>query len=308
MQNDIAFAAGEFSPTTLEGRRLIAHELTHVAQQVPHIARQPAPFHSRTFHDDAGGDALDYVETVQVAPGQTAAGIEGSVNRSVFAPASGTLPQQLVHTGRVNHIRFTPDCRIVVPLRIQFQQLQAAANAGICQSPPNATPVNLLPAAQFQNIQNQYVNAMNSGLNNRYAARVSGCQQPCADQPIPIVIAAQAVTNNPDIIINVVNRGGRGNAGTICAGSFDPEFAVHEGGHQALGAADEYRETNPLIIAAANAAGLHWERRERERSDLSVMENQRSYGRFALFHERHFRFAQVFLEAVLLGQGCSVKS
>jgi hypothetical protein len=31
-QNDIGFAAGEFSPSSLEGRRLIAHELAHVAQ------------------------------------------------------------------------------------------------------------------------------------------------------------------------------------------------------------------------------------------------------------------------------------
>lgn len=308
LQNDIAFAAGEFSPETLEGRRLIAHELAHVAQQVPYIARQAAPFHSRTFRDDEGGDALDYTETVQVAPTQTGAGLEGSVDRSVSAPASGTLPRQLVHTGRVNHIRLTPDCKIVVPLGIQFQQLQASASPGICQSPPNATPVNLLPAAQFQNIQNQYVNALNGGLNNRFAARVSGCRQaqPCTGQAIPIVIAAQLVTNNPDITISVVNRGGRSDAATICAGSFRPELPVHEGGHQALGAADEYRETNPLIIAAANAAGLHWERRERERGDLSAMEDEYSYGRFTMFHERHFRFAQVFLEAVLQGQGCSV--
>jgi uncharacterized protein DUF4157 len=308
LQNDIAFAAGEFSPATLEGRRLIAHELAHVAQQVPHIARQPAPFYSRTFRDDAGGDALDYTETVQVAPSQTTAGIEGSVDRSVSAPAAGSLPQQLVDRGRVNHIRLTPDCKIVVPLRIQFQQLQASASPGICQSPPNATPVNLLPAAQFQNIQNQYVNALNSGLNNRYAARVAGCRQPqpCTGQPIPIVIETQAVTNNPDITINVVNRGGRGDAGTICVGNFNTEFPVHEGGHQALGAPDEYRETDPRVIAAANAAGLHWERRERERGDLSGMEDEYSYGRFTLFHERHFRFAQVFLEAVLQGQGCSV--
>jgi len=31
--NDIAFAEGQFSPNTTEGRRLIAHELTHVVQQ-----------------------------------------------------------------------------------------------------------------------------------------------------------------------------------------------------------------------------------------------------------------------------------
>ncbi|HEX6938800.1 MAG TPA: DUF4157 domain-containing protein [Longimicrobiales bacterium] len=36
---DIAFAPGEYEPGTREGRKLLAHELTHVVQQVPHIAR-----------------------------------------------------------------------------------------------------------------------------------------------------------------------------------------------------------------------------------------------------------------------------
>ncbi|HEV2097314.1 MAG TPA: DUF4157 domain-containing protein, partial [Stellaceae bacterium] len=191
-RNDIAFAAGEFSPGSLEGRRLIAHELAHVAQQVQYIARQAAaPFYTRTFRDDQGGAALDYTETVQVAPAQTSAGIEGSVDRSVFVPASGTQPRQMTDRGRVNHIRLTPDCRIVVPYRIQFQQQPVAGGVGICQSPPNATPVNLLPAAQFQAIQARYINAMNAGLNNRYAVRVTGCHsaQPCTDKPLPVEIA-----------------------------------------------------------------------------------------------------------------------
>ncbi len=44
--NDIVFGAGEFNPQNSEGRRLIAHELTHVVQQskgssnVQHISRQ----------------------------------------------------------------------------------------------------------------------------------------------------------------------------------------------------------------------------------------------------------------------------
>ncbi len=308
-RNDIAFAAGEFSPGSLEGRRLIAHELAHVAQQAPYVARQAAPpFRTRTFRDDQAGDPLDYTETVQVAPAQTTAGIEGSVDRTVFAPAAGTQPRQMTHHGQVNHIRLTPDCRIVVPYRIQFQQQQAATAVGICQSPPNATPVNPLPLAQFQAIQSRYIGAMNVGLNNRYAARVTGCRsaQPCTDKPLPVEIAAEAVTNNPDTTINVVNRGGRADAGTICAGSFDDLLPIHEGGHQALGAPDEYQETDPAVIAAANAVGLAWGRHERVRSDLSAMNDQDAYGRFLLFHERHFRFAQVFLEAILQGQGCNV--
>jgi hypothetical protein len=45
---DIAFAAGQYAPETGEGRRLLAHELTHVVQQgavgmAPVVQRQPQP-------------------------------------------------------------------------------------------------------------------------------------------------------------------------------------------------------------------------------------------------------------------------
>lgn len=38
--NDVVFAPGEYSPGTESGDRLIAHELTHVVQQVRHLARK----------------------------------------------------------------------------------------------------------------------------------------------------------------------------------------------------------------------------------------------------------------------------
>jgi hypothetical protein len=310
-QKDIAFAPGEFSPGSLEGRRLIAHELAHVAQRAPHIARQAAPYYTRTFRDDQGGDPLDYTETVQVAPTQGGTGIEGSVDRTVVAPAHGTTPQQTTHTGRVQHIRLTPDCRIIVPYRIQFlPQAQARFGTGICQDPPNATAVSAPSTAQVSAFASRYIGLMNAGLNNRYAARVTGCSsaQPCTNRSMPVEIAAEAVATGADQTIDVVNRGGRANASTICLGSFTDELPVHEGAHQALGAPDEYLEEDPATIASA-ASGPNprfWGRPERVRSDLSAMTDQDSYGRFMLFHERHFRFAQVFLEAVMRGQGCTV--
>ena len=38
---DVMFGAGRYSPETTEGRRLLAHELTHVTQQVSHVACNP---------------------------------------------------------------------------------------------------------------------------------------------------------------------------------------------------------------------------------------------------------------------------
>ena len=310
-QNDIAFGAGEFSPRSREGRRLIAHELAHVAQQVPHISRQTAPYYTRTFRDDQGGEPLDYTETVQVAPSQTTSGIEGSVNRTVVAPAHGTTPRQVTHTGSVAHIRLTPDCRIVLPYHIFFQPAQQAGSPESCQVPPNSTAVSMLTPAQILPIQNRYLAAVNAGLNNLYGVRVTGCRssQACTNRVIPVEIAAEAGTAPPpasDIAIDVVNRGGRADSGTICAAGYDYRTAVHEGAHEVLGTPDEYLEIDARTIARGHAHNLAWERPERVRTDLSMMENEYGYGDFTLFHERHFRFAQVFLEAVLQGQGCTV--
>jgi Domain of unknown function (DUF4157) len=41
--NDIWFSAGAYDPSTDGGRRLLAHELAHIAQQYPGIGRQAAP-------------------------------------------------------------------------------------------------------------------------------------------------------------------------------------------------------------------------------------------------------------------------
>ena len=47
LRNHIAFAPGEHNPGSLEGRRLLAHELTHTLQQGGAIQRKPAKARSR---------------------------------------------------------------------------------------------------------------------------------------------------------------------------------------------------------------------------------------------------------------------
>ena len=294
----VAFAAGEYAPYRADGRRLIAHELAHTIQQAPFVARQ---FHRHRFPERAGGGTTDFEETVQVQPTAGRGGFVGTVDRRVIAPASGSQAQQVVHTGRVRNIRFTPDCNLIVPYQIRFVQ-QRTARAPICQNPPNATAVPSLPAAQVNAIGARYVRALNDGLNGWYSVVVSGCDQPCTNQPIPIRVEVAQVTTGGDRAVNVVNRGGRGDAGTICAGDFSEGFAVHEGGHQVLGAGDEYLERDPTILQRVP----QWGRRERVRTDPTYMGSHSAYGRFAQFHERHFRFAQAFLEAVYAGQGCQV--
>jgi hypothetical protein len=46
--NNIVFGAGRYSPQTAEGRKLIAHELTHTVQQQRHVPAPPSPIRAKT--------------------------------------------------------------------------------------------------------------------------------------------------------------------------------------------------------------------------------------------------------------------
>jgi len=67
---DIAFAPGQYSPESTEGKRLIAHELTHVVQQGragPAVQRQPEPTsvlasNGPTLQRDEDDDALKGID------------------------------------------------------------------------------------------------------------------------------------------------------------------------------------------------------------------------------------------------------
>ena len=106
--------------------------------------------------------------------------IEGSVDRSVVSAGHWNAAQTSHRPGPRPSHPVHPRLQGRRPIADPVPAAQQAASPGICQSPPNATPVPLLPAAQFQNIQNQYINALNTGLNNRFAARVAGCQATAA--------------------------------------------------------------------------------------------------------------------------------
>jgi len=76
---DIGFAPGEFQPGSSEGRRLLAHELAHVAQGGPLLRRQPKPDPAKSaafrvvtvsdkeFEDMTGGKASDLPEKKYVS-------------------------------------------------------------------------------------------------------------------------------------------------------------------------------------------------------------------------------------------------
>ncbi|TCV86753.1 eCIS core domain-containing protein [Sulfurirhabdus autotrophica] len=285
--HNVVFGAGRFAPGTHEGRRLIAHELTHVVQQ--------AGADGVIQRDTAGGGSTEFEDkvTTLIQPTSGPGLVEGTVTRTETAPASGSQPRQVIHRGEMN-VRFNPsDCSVIIPFGYNFVQAAQAASAGFCDEPPASTAVPPLSATSFNSIKTSVLANVNRGLNGWFNVRLSGagCPGSCAGRLLPINVVAREETAHPDTTITVVNRGGRANSGTICAKSWNSSTAVHEGGHQALGVGDEYPEADESLRATAP----QWFRPERVRRDYSAM-GPDEHSRFAMFQERHFNAVKIFLE------------
>jgi hypothetical protein len=288
----VVFGAGEYAPNSGPGRKLLAHELTHVVQRQrggsSGIQRQ-------------GREGTSEFEEHVLTPPQLSNGVwTGNVKRQEFAPASGSQLREEISSATVP-VEFDPSS-CVVHLRHTYAFVAGdTTTQGICEDPPHTQPVAPVSAARLREIQTQYMQAVTTGLNNWYSVRLEGdgCESACAGQNIPIrVDPTVAAGGSANTTIIVVNRGGRADAGTICAPDFNAGTNVHEGGHQVLGVGDEYREEDPQTLARVP----RWGRIERVRdTDWSYMGSHHSYGRFALFNERHFAHVPEFLRAVFPG-------
>ncbi|WP_116132691.1 DUF4157 domain-containing protein [Tropicimonas sp. IMCC34043] len=295
---DIGFAAGAFAPATGEGRELIAHELVHTLQGDGALHRDPdeeeprAPTPpttaSETFQDSSGGGETEFTETVETAPTVAGDHIQGSVRRIETAPAGDGRAREEV-SNMTSFIDFNAaTCEIRLPYRFGFRRAADDPRGQSCEG-------ETVSDVDVDAIATRYIDAVNAELNDQFTIRLSDCDSACAGREIPIRISASRDDADPDRVIDVVTRSGRGDARTLCAGSFDPSFAVHESGHQILGRGDEYPERDPDVVAAVP----RWGRPERVRSDYNYMGSHYSFGRFAVFHERDFRHVQVFMQAAL---------
>ncbi len=282
---DVFFNAGQFDPGSSAGKHLLAHELTHVVQQsgsqTPSIQR-----------DDAGGGSTDFTDTVSsTVRSSNDPVIRGTVTRTETAPASGSLPRQEIHRGTMN-VEFNPtNCVVTVPFGYRFMQA-APADRGACDAGPNHT---LLSPTEFATLKSNVLRVVNAGLNGWFDVQLtgSGCPSGCTDRRLPIRVVATENDAHPDTTIRVVNRAGRANAGTICVRSWNDSTAVHEGGHQVLGAGDEYPERDESLRASAP----EWFRNERVRRDYSRM-GPDEHSRFAMLQARHFAAVTAFLQNI----------
>jgi hypothetical protein len=285
--------------TALPSGHTDAVAVTPVREQ--RIQRSNGHFHriESAVPHRAGGGETAYTETLPSAPSRAGEVFEGRVERREFVPAQGGEPEQTVSTGTVD-LRFDrAACVLHLPYVFGFRQRQTPQDSENCEEPPHSEHVDPLPDPAFIQIKRTYIEAINEGLNGWYAVRIEGCGHRCADRDIPIRVAVREDSSDIDLMIDVVNRGGRADSRTICARSIDTGTAVHEGGHQVLGHGDEYRERDPRVLERHPERG----REERVRpTDFSMM-HAGSWGRFGQFHARHFRFAEAFVEAVLMSEG-----
>jgi hypothetical protein len=279
--HDIVFGHGQYQPTSEGGRRLLAHELTHVIQQgslapsaTPRLLqRKPEPG-SSTFEESAG-------------PTKTTGDVtEGTVTRKEFGDA-----HKVIHQGHVK-LRFdAAKCELTLPLGVQYREPTAAdiQQAQRCDPTMKAVPT-AFPKGEGRAIFDRYLAVVNEKLNGWYSARVENCKgAKCAGKDIPIRVEVTEENAAPDYTFAAVKGNGRscvsGNA-VVIVGKEDDVTYAHEGGHMTLGTGDEYKEEGRPI--------------ERVRDyDFSLMADQKDYTGWAVLHERHFAFASAFLKATV---------
>lgn len=99
--DDVVFGAGRYAPWSSEGRRLLAHELTHVVQQRKGVAPRglSRPGEPLEQHADNVADrvlANQRVDTLM--PGDTGAACDGAVQRQIYSkePVGKSDPNALI--------------------------------------------------------------------------------------------------------------------------------------------------------------------------------------------------------------------
>jgi hypothetical protein len=128
--HDIVFGAGEYAPGTATGRKLLAHELTHVVQQRAPVARSPAAV------DQASAALMRKIAyDPDCQPDQKE--VEGNVSRAQASAArwadaaltSLTKPENVGSLLRRHFSIQATDVAAVAQIRSHFQSIVAALNA-----------------------------------------------------------------------------------------------------------------------------------------------------------------------------------
>lgn len=88
--NSVVFGRGQYQPQTIQGKRLLAHELTHTMQQSGSVGRrvQRTRIHFYDYTDNfmrRGGYAAEYCQDYSYITGQCSADIPGNAHAAIDA-------------------------------------------------------------------------------------------------------------------------------------------------------------------------------------------------------------------------------
>jgi hypothetical protein len=119
--NDIAFGSGEYAPETPAGRHLLAHELTHVVQQTPLVARrEPLAQRATTAASESDADSAS-----PAAEGSPAAAEPLAAPAAAAAPLIVDDEAESVAPGQMKKSEFLGRLRDAVRTAVQAVLAQA---------------------------------------------------------------------------------------------------------------------------------------------------------------------------------------
>lgn len=333
----LVFGAGHYRPGTVSGDRLLAHELTHAAQQRgrtdfsdlrPAGGRGPAEREAAHAADGARpamttavraglaleegtSEIVDTVKSFQTRGSGPTTTFSATMLREQFrthaeaeAARKGTVPKPSVmdwHDVRIELDPSVPEIRL--PLTISAH---AATAADYGSDKPTRINNGGVSAARVAEVADKYVASITQRLNGWYTLTVPTCAGvPWSGRTLPIRVAVTKVTSGPaDVNVAVSPHEGRsfvaGNLVLLYAGDLSEGTLAHEGVHMVLGHPDEYEEKDAALIQKAPLQ----KGKERIRRDFTLAGDYGLWGlRWAQLHARHFSFVPVFVQEVLRRAG-----
>ena len=126
---NVIFGAGQYAPQTNAGRRLLAHELTHVVQQTP--AASPSTGSLTTGHISDQSESRSNAQSSRQAPLMTTRAehaVAPMIQRDPIPSDFGTGNIRLREDGQIEFLYGTPNAPVTGPLGIG-----ARCNNGRCQ-------------------------------------------------------------------------------------------------------------------------------------------------------------------------------
>jgi hypothetical protein len=262
LKSNVVFGTGEYQPGTAQGKRLLAHELAHVAQQgaasiEPYVIQRQnfVPWPGQIGHDVPGtrqtkGDIIS--EQVQRTGDPT------------YAPLGPMLLEFNTRT-----------CELTVRKEINFVRAGTGGNQ-LSKQAFDVLKARILRIAQEK---------LNGWVTIR-VARSSGCPLSCSGGMISVNVVTTEGTGSYSSTLKLHPAYGREDAANIGADASD--YTIwHELGHLSLGAADEYAESRRPDGTARPESRVNT-------SDWSVMSCEAN-ARRAIMHARHFSHLPAWL-------------